>query len=118
MKLWLSPEEARIKRAVAGAKAKRQKYQYGEVIEIAEELDRNYDNVIDARTKFREARMDLEKLQAQAKVAQALGKKPPDLTSAKKNVNETEALLQAYEKQLHATERWAKYKYPDIFRFL
>lgn len=118
MRLWPSPEEKKAGRAIAGAEVKRRKYRCGEVIEIAEELSRNYDDVIGARTNFREARLRLEWLQAQAKVDQALGQKPPSLDQATKDVKGTRALLQAYEEQLRVTERWAKQKYPDTFRFL
>lgn len=118
MSLWPSQEEKDARKAVIDAAVKRRKNRCGDIKEMAEELGRKYDVVIETRSKFREARETLEDLEAQAKVDQASGQQSPNLDQAKKTVEKARALLQALEEQLRITERRTKQKYPNIFRFL
>lgn len=112
------PEVKDVKDAVTDAAKKCRKNRWDDIKEIAEELTCKYDIVIEARSKFREAREKLEELEAEAKVTQASGEKAPDLDQAKEAVKKTQILLQALEDQLRLKERRAKHKYPDVFRFL
>ena len=107
-----------IRDVVTDAAKKSRRNRWDDVKEIATELSGKYDTVIEARSKFREARLTLEDLEAQTKVAQVSGQKAPDLDQAKEAVEKTRILLQALEDQLRITERRAKQKYPDVFRFL